>query len=165
MKDPLEEGVPLSTAATQESAQQMEADHFHLSLFEPLMTPSTTPLTAAAFITAALTVMGIPDPPDPKKDCGWAVAFNEGRQAVTVAVIDSKGATKADLRKVLDCHHLNPRRKRQCLCTAAMTASYQDKHYSLPIKRSANGKIHRRDLPDPPDGYHRLRSHPLAELY
>jgi hypothetical protein len=118
------------------------------------MTPSTTPPPAAAFITAALTAMGIPDPSDPKKDCGWAVAFNEGRQAVTGAVIDSKGATKADLCKALDCQRLNPRRKRQCLRAAAMTASYQDEHYSLPIKRSANGKIHRRDLPDPPDGDH-----------
>ena len=45
-----------------------------------------------------------------------------------------------------------------------MTASYQDEHYSLPIKRSANGKIHRRDLPDPPDGDHRLKGHPLAQL-
>jgi hypothetical protein len=142
----------------------MEADHFYSTLFEPLMTPSTTPPPEAAFITAALTAMGIPDPADPKKYCGWAAAFNAGRQAATIAVIDGKGITKADLRKALDCQRLSPRRKRQRL-RAAMTASDQDKHYSLPIKRSANGKIHRRDLPDPPDGYHRLKSHPLAEQY
>ena len=65
------------------------------------MTPSTTPPPAAAFITAALTAMGIPDPADPKKDCGWAAA--------TVAVIDGKGVTKADLRKALDCQRLSPR--------------------------------------------------------
>jgi hypothetical protein len=45
-----------------------------------------------------------------------------------------------------------------------MMASHQDEHYSLPIKRSANEKIYRRDLPDPPDGNHRLKGHPLAQL-
>jgi hypothetical protein len=116
------------------------------------MTPSSTPPPEAVFITAALMAMGISNPADAKQDCGWAAAFNAGRQAATIAVIDGKGVTKADLRKALDCQRLRPRKKRQRLRAAAMTASNQDEHYSLPIKRSANGKIHRRDHPYPPDG-------------
>jgi hypothetical protein len=87
------EGVPSSTATSQ--AADLQREHFHSTLFKPLMTLSSTPPPGVALITAALMAMGIPDPSDPKKVCSWAAAFNEGRQAVTVAVIDDKGATKA----------------------------------------------------------------------
>jgi hypothetical protein len=101
------------------------------------MTPSATPLPEAVYITSALTAMGISNPANPKQDCGWASAFNPGRQASTIAGIDGKGVTKADLRKAPDCKRLSPRSKRQRL-RAAMTASHQDEHYSLPIKRWKN---------------------------
>lgn len=82
------------------------------------LTPDTSPLPPTALLAAAFSSLTL------EEHTVWQTAFNAGRHAVNVAILDGQAVNKHTLHKELDCRRLSPRRRRQMAhYNAAMAAT------------------------------------------
>jgi hypothetical protein len=99
------------------------------------------------------------------EDIAWQAAFNAGRHAAAVAILNGQAVNKHGLRKEIDCRRLSARRIRQLARQDAAMAITTPEEPSATVQTSANRRLHRRDLPAPPNGYKDLKKHPMAKWF